>query len=309
MALTLLESAKRMTGETHRQGIVEIFGQSTDLLRVLPFDVIQGNAYRYDQEGTLPGIAFRGVNESYTESTGIINPQVEHLVIAGGDVDVDKALMKWHGAERRAEQVAMKVKALGHTISHKLIKGDSTTDPREVDGLQRRITGTQLIPAGATSGGDALSLFLLDAAIDAVAGATHLLMSRAMRRRFTQAARNTTVGGNIQITTDALGRQIMKYADLEILFADADGDLYASLGFNEANPGGGSAVGTSIYILSLGTGKMKGIHSGPPDAADLGEQNSKPVFRTRVEWYPGMVIEHPRAAARLYGVKDAAIVA
>ena len=59
----------------------------------------------------------------------------------------------------------------------------------------------------------------------------------------------------------------------------------------------------------LASGGDRVIFDVPPDAADLGEQNSKPVFRTRVEWYPGMVIEHPRAAARLYGVKDAAIVA
>jgi len=35
---------------------------------------------------------------------------------------------------------------------------------------------------------------------------------------------------------------------------------------------------------------------------DLGEIDEKPVFRTRIEWYCGMAVFHPRAAARLKGV-------
>jgi hypothetical protein len=56
-----------------------------------------GNAYAYNREGTLPGVAFRGVNESYTESTGIVNPLVEALRIGGGDLDVDIAILKTQG--------------------------------------------------------------------------------------------------------------------------------------------------------------------------------------------------------------------
>ena len=46
--------------------------------------------------GLLPiatgGIAFRGINEGYDESTGVLNPQTESLVICGGDSDFDVAL-------------------------------------------------------------------------------------------------------------------------------------------------------------------------------------------------------------------------
>lgn len=306
---TLLEYAKGMGNETHRQGIVEIFGSTTDLLRVLPFETVTGGAYMYNREATLPGIAFRGINEAFAEGTGIINPLVETVTIAGGDLDVDRVLVNRYGQKRRAQEVAMKTKALAHTVSHKIVKGDSSSDPREFDGLQRRVTGTQLKAAGSTSGGDALSLLILDEAIDLVSAPMGLLMCRALRRRFTQAARTATVSGNIQIVTDQFGRQVTAYAGLPILEADADGDLFASLGFNEANPGGGSAVGTSIYVMSWGMGKMFGIQTAAMDARDLGEQDAKPVWRTRVDWEPGLVIEHPRAVSRLWGIKDAAIVA
>jgi hypothetical protein len=309
MALTLVEAAKLNSGEVVRSSIIEMFAQESDLLRVLPFQNIQGNAYRYTQEQTLPGIAFRGVNESYTASTGIVNPVVEALAIAGGDLDVDRFIVTTQGAGVRATHERMKVKALAHEWARVFIKGDSETEPREFDGLQKRIAGNQLIDAGSASGGDALSLAKLDQLIDAVDGATHLLMSKAMRRRLTQAARTTTVGGYVTYSQDEFGRRVTQYNDLPILVPYSDNGGTEYLAFDEANPGGGSAVGTSIYCLALGPGKLVGIQNGTMDVRDLGELDTSPVFRTRVEWYAAMAVEHGRAAARLRGIKDAAVVA
>jgi hypothetical protein len=308
MALTLLEAAKQMRGEDVRATIIEIFASATDLLSVMPFVDIQGNALRYNTENTLPGVAFRGLNEGYTESTGVINPQVESLTIAGGDLDVDTFITRTMGADQRGAHEAMKLKALSHTWSHKFIKGDSTTSQKEFDGLQKRLTGTQLVSNGSTSGGDPLSLLNLDAAIDATDSPTHLLMNKTMRRRLTVASRTTTVGGQIDFTVDQFGRRLTMYNGLPILVADGNGDLFATLAFDEAGAGGGTTA-TSIYVLSLGDGMLTGLQNGAPDVRDLGELDTKPVARTRIEWYSGMALFHPRAATRLYGISNAAVVA
>ena len=70
-----------------------------------------------------------------------------------------------------------------------IIKGDSTSQPREFDGWQARIPfgSAQLIAAGTTDNGDALSLAKLDEAIDACVSPSALVMSKAMRRRFAAA--------------------------------------------------------------------------------------------------------------------------
>ena len=39
--------------------------------------------------------------------------------------------------------------------------------------------------------------------------------------------------------------------------------------------------------------------SRDPIDPDLGELDTKPVLRTRVEWYSALVVKHPKAAARL----------
>lgn len=309
MAVTLVEASKLHSGEVLRSAVIEQYARSSDILAALPFETIAGNALRYNREDILPGIGFRGVNESYTESTGILNPLTEPLSIAGGDCDVDQFILDTMGADQRTTQEMLKVKALALAWTEAFIKGDSASDPREFDGLQVRVSGNQLLDAGSTSGGDALSLAKLDELIDLVQDATALIMNKTMRRHLSAAARSTSVGGYITYTPDAFGRKIMQYNDLPILIADEDNASNKILPFTESNPGGGAAASTSIYCVSFGDGKLMGIQSGDINARDLGELQTKPARRTRVEWYAGIAVFHGKAVARLRGVKDAAVTA
>lgn len=312
MALTLLEAAKLNSGDVLRSTIVEIFAASDDLLSVMPFRSIDGGAYKYTREGALGGIAFRGLNEGYTESAGSTDPLVEQLMIAGGDLDVDKAIVDFNGPETRAAHEAMKAKKLAHTVGNKMVKGDSSTTPKEFDGLQVRLVGDQRVDAGSTSGGDPLSLAKMDELIDAVDDPNSLLMSKAMRRRFTAASRTsgatTPVAGHINFEQDQFGRTQTVYNGLPILIADRNDAVFATLAFDESSPGGGS-TGTSIYCMNMGENMLMGLQNGIPDVRDLGEIDTQPVFRTRVEWYVSLLMEHPRAAARLWGISDDPIVA
>jgi hypothetical protein len=307
--MTLVEAAKMAASDPLRSGIIEMFARESEVLRVLPFEDIQGNALRYNREEQLPGIAFRGVNEGYTESVGVINPQTESLYIAGGDLDVDRFILQTMGMGVRSAHEALKVKALSQTWTTKFIKGDTTIQAREFDGLQARLTGNQLIPAGSSSGGDALSLELLDEAIDRCTNPTHILMSRALRRKFKAARNNQTLSGNIQMSTDDFGRPVETYNGLPLLTTYGDAKMPDPLAFNEANPGGGSAVGTSLYVLSMSANGVMGLQNGGMSVRDLGELQTMPVFRTRVEWYSGFGIFDGTAAVRVWGIRNTALVA
>ena len=308
MARTLIEAAKSAKTELAR-AVIEIYARTTGVMQALPFVDIQGNALKYDIESSLPGVGFRGVNEGFTESQGVMNPVYEPLVIAGGDIDVDRFITVTMGADQRTNQEVMKIKALAHLWTNTFFKGDSEASPKQFDGLQRRLTGNQLLANGSTSGGDALSLAKLDEAIDKVDDPTHLCMSKAMKRLMSAAARNTSVSGYITYSVDSFGKRIMKYNDLPIIVIGENGDFYNTLDFTEANPGGGSSVGTSIYVVSFGPQKIAGIQNGTIDVRDLGELESKPSYRTRLEWFSGLSLWHPRAACRLYGIKNAAVTA
>lgn len=308
MALTLLEAAKLETGNAIRSAIIEMYAGSSDVLANLPFENINGNSLTYNREASLPGVGFRGVNEAYTPSTGVLNPITERLVIAGGDIDVDKFIVDTQGADQRTVHEEMKVRALGLSWTRKFIKGDSSSDPREFDGLQTRVTGDQVISAGSTANGAALSLAKLDEAIDQTFQPTHLLMSRAMARKFSAAARSTSVGGYITWDRNEMGSRVLAYNDLPILTVDLDNTETAILPFTEA-AASGTSTATSIYILSMGAMGLTGIQNGSIDVRDMGELETQPAFRTRVEWYNGMAVYHGRAVTRLQHIGNLAIVA
>lgn len=307
MPLTLVEAGK-LSQDPVQSAVIETFARSSEILRVMPFEDIAGNALKYNREGELPGIAFRGINESFTESTGVINPQIESLVIGGGDLDVDRFIIVTQGMGVRATHELMKVKALASAVSTKFIKGDSSDDPREFDGLQKRLTGNQIVAAGSGTG-SALSLRKLDEAIDQVSNPTHIVVSKAVRRLLSAAARNSSVGGYITYQPDEFGRKVAYYNDLPLLvLEDADGSEI--LNFDEAASGASSPANTtSLYVCSFGPDRITGLQNGTMNVRDLGELQTKPVYRTRVEWYLSMTLKHGRSACRLRDIINAPVTA
>lgn len=307
-AMTLIEAAKLEQRDQMRRAVIELYSGSSSILANLPFMNIQGNAYKYNREANYPGIGFRGVNEEYTPSVGVINQLAEKLVISGGELDVDKFIVKTEGEDRRAVHEAMKIRALSLAWTRKFIDGDTANDPREFDGLQTRVTGDQVISAGSTANGAALSLAKLDEAIDQCWMPTHMIMSKKMARKFSAAARKTDVGGYITWDKDDMGKRVLAYDGLPILTVDLDNNSNEILGFDEP-AASGTDTATSIYIVNMGEEGLMGLQNGGIDVADLGELDSAPIYRTRIEWYTSMAIFHGRGVCRLNHIGDLAIVA
>lgn len=310
-SLTLGEYAKTLPADSTQRAFVEMYAESSDLIAAMPWETVAGGLYRYDRENTLPGIAFRGINEAYTATTGVINPLIEQTFIAGGEIKVDIALVRRHGESKRTQQERMQVKALTRGITTAILAGNNATNPKQFDGLRRRITGSALRNNSTASGGAALSLYNLDTAISTCTEPTHLLMSKDMRDRITQAGRNTGVGGYVDQTKDDFGNTITSYRRLPILVGyenAADGVL---LPFDEVGNGGGAAQTTSIYVLSIKNGMFSGFQAAPMEVDDFGGKRlqAEPKFLTAIEWDCGIRLEHPFAAIRLTSITNAAITA
>lgn len=301
MALTLPESANLST-DVLQKGVIETYARESAVLEMLPFMEIEGNSYRYNQEKTLPGVGFRGVNEAYEESTGVVNPLSEGLVIAGGDADVDRFIVQTRGNvnDQRAIQTRMKVKALSSTWTDYFFNGDIATDAKGFDGLKKRITGEQVIEANE-SGSDKLTIMMLDELIDAVEGEPDVIYcSKAMRREIKALIQGHH--GYDEGDYDAFGRKVMTYGGIPIRTIGEDAQGLPILGFNETHESDDDAA--SIYAVKFGPEEYtSGLQNGGIHVEDLGQLQSKPVYRTRIEWFNGLAIFHPRAAARLKGVR------
>lgn len=303
---TLLEWTKGADYLT--QSIASIFAQNSPIIRVLPFDNVQGGGYRYEIRTALPGIAFRGINETYSPSIGVVNPQFEPLFICGGHLDVDNAILQMHGPGRRAKEVEAQAISAALEWTNVFLKGDSSVDPRQFDGLQVRLVGNQVLSNSATAGGGALSLMNLDLAISRVRLPTHILMPTKLKLRLTAAARDKDVGGMLQTQIDNFGNQITTYNGIPVLDAGFDVAGHFLLDFVEAATGGGANTATSIYVLSLRPGAIWGIQAKPFEAIDLGDLKTEPKQRIRAEWLNGFVVEDPLAGCRLRDIADLAVV-
>lgn len=323
MAVSLYQSAliAQNNGEFKKAGILQTFAQASPLLAAMPLVSVQGNSFAWTRQANLGSVQFRAVNGSYTEAAGSVETRSVALKIIGGDLDVDRFLVQTHGGETRSAHETMKATLLAQTIAYQIIKGSTTAaggataDPNGFDGLQVRYGGgfgaTAVVDAGENAdqiienngASQALSILKLDETIQAVDNPTNLLMSKKMKVNMTGFLRNSS---SISTSRDEFGRLITSYAGLPILEADVLGTSTGlqALGFNE-----NADSSTSIYVLSASDMGLQMVQNGGIEVRDLGEQDSKPVFRTRVEWYCNVVDIHPRCVARLYHIDDRIAVA
>lgn len=305
-AITLNEYAKGLNDPVQR-AVVELWAQSSDVLAAMPWKTT-GGPYQYTLEGSLPGIAFRGINESYTADTSIENPQVEQLFIAGGEADVDNFLLAMDPS-RRAREESRKIKSMARAVTSAIISGDNSANPKSFDGLSRRVRGAQVLSNSGTSGGAPLSLKALEDAIENTVEPTHIVMNRSMRGWFRAAMRDQTLSGNLNLSKDEFGREVLNYAGIPFLVGYEVGPDAKILPFTETPSGGGTAQTSSLYVASLKEGHVCGIQLAGMSVKDLGELQSEPKHRTRIEWFPGMCIENPYAVTRLTSFTNAAITA
>ena len=305
MALTLVEAAKQEEN-VFKRGVIATFIDNMRITQLIPFRGITNDLDGILQEEVLPNAATRGVNEAFVRSEGKFSEIVQALKIYGGDIGIDPFILETKGADQASRHVGLKIKAISNRWVTDFFKGDSGADVRDFDGLQLRLDGFNVDSAGSTSGGDPLSLALLDESIMKCHSPSVLLLGRKMAIRLTQAARDSSVTGSV-IRTDKneFGRPVMFYNDLEVVIVTDNSANDNILGFTEVATGGGTTA-SSIYVAGLGDEGIEGIQNGGFRVRNLGEDNSAPRIDTRVEWYNNYHINHPRAVIRLRDIADLA---
>lgn len=308
--ITVAEYAKSFAKEDIRRPIIEMFAKSTDFFEILPFEGLTGSVFVYYRQAVLPTPQFRGINEGSSSGHGTITPLQENTAIIDHDIDVDRAIVDRHGPERRNYEEQMGITAFGQLWATTVIKGDQSTNPRVFNGLQVRCNkyGRDM-QNSAASGGGALSLAKLDTAINAVNKPTHIAVPYASKPLWIAAARNQQLTGFVMQTWDQVGEPKISYGGLPLLWGYPKDDHPPMLDFNEVASGGGAAVTASLYVMSVGEGKLRGLQIRPIEARDIGLLQDGKTYRTHLSWDVGLVDEHKYCLARLDSWTNAAIVA
>jgi hypothetical protein len=283
-----------------QRGVIQTFIDESPVLDRLPFMEIEGNAYQYTQESALPGIAFRAINAAYTESTGAVVNATVALKIFGGDADVDRFIARTLGNinDQRAIQLRLKAKAAAIFFTLNFFEGDSAT-PEQFDGLRKSLTGNQLVTAGAN--GATLTLAMLDDRISRGPGGPDVIYAPSQVISKINALVLAT-GLITPVERDQYGKLVRMYAGIPIVDPGyaTDGTTQI-LAYDETM--GASSLTTSVYAVKFGEQEfVSGLTNGGIDVYDLGELETKPAYRHRVEAYMAIGIFNGKAAARLRGI-------
>lgn len=309
MAGTLADLATQST-DPFEKAYIKLAVEVSPILEYIPMVKINGGAHKHRYDDQLPVPQWRRVNDVILESTGTLKPTTEALYALGSEWFLDNFILRTQSTggdsvDLWALQEEMHVRALGREYSRTFFYGDDLINPDEMQGVRRRLNGTQVLLAG--NGGASLTLTMMDELIDAVYGNNrHLFMSKTHRRKFTSLARSA--GSSITVSysnINSIGEQITSYDGVPVHIIEDGPTGNTIFGFNE-DPGDGTADTASIYCINFG--EMDGFYGiyngdGPTiGGRDLGEDQDAPGRKGRVEFFTGMVQAIPRAGARLRGV-------
>lgn len=292
-----LVNVMNQTQDPLKKGLLLKATNESVFLRILTFVIVDGLAYSYSEFTKMPGVAFRGIGESYTADNGIVNPAQEQLAILGGTVQTDYQLANKSGGQAaRANAILAKTRKAGLFYDKYVIDGDPAVAAKQFRGLKTRIVGSQLKEACANGG--ELTLDLVDELLDTVAGKNTdkvLIMNKRQRRKLGKLYRPSAGGEN--------ARFIDNYEGARIEVLDEDGDEAAILPQTETQ--GNSSACSSIYCIRPGTDLegewVQGLIGGKLiDQYDGGQSGTQ--LLDVVEMNAGLAVFHGRAAARLQGL-------
>lgn len=318
MAYLLVDQLK-IEKDTLRAGVIQGIVLRSNVMATMPFESIGALNVTVTRWRTLPSVAFRKIGAAYAEAAGSFETLQETIYPLGGDIDVDKVFVNDKNTivDPRAVQTAMKLKAIAYTFNNYFINGDTATDADGIVGLKKRVAllpSNMSVTPNATTYANGLdvkastttmnvfldlfdqSIYQLDEGICDIIfmNETALLNVSSVLRRL----------GLLNQMEDMFGRRIMRYGDGGPVLADigVTADQSTKIIANTETTGSTTTT-TSIYFCRYGVGEyLHGIEEYPLDVKDLGELQTGPQFRTRVDWPIGLALWNDRSVARLSSV-------
>ena len=323
----LLEAAK-CGGDQLKTGVVETFIQESPIAEMIPWMSISGNALKSQEEGTLPDLQFRSVNEQYNRVWGSDTEHFWGVTILGAEVYIDNYLTRVAAdkMDLKAKQYAKVIRALARKLDYTAVHGGETAGAKDFDGFNELIKsgfGQDLSVPNSTTPADILTstsnyfdgqLFLdkMEEANDLLrnqSSANFILLNRQTRRAITQIARKVNSGFSlIDVGTDQFGRQVSSWNGIPLKIVGDDHQGNAILGQTEdavatgGDPDAGTDTCSSLYFVATGDMGVTGLlgAGGTFEVKDFGEIDGAPGSVGRIELYPGMASFSKYGLVRLH---------
>lgn len=316
MSLLLVEASK-YSNDVLQRGVVELFVKDDPILERLKFKDIKGNGLTYNVEKTMSTAQFYNVNEQWVEKTSEVEQHTAYTKIMGGDADVDNFLKATRSnvQDLMQEQIAAKLKAIRWTFNETVLYGYALTETKKFDGIQYLLrSGTyNTVPVGNTGSPQALSLMKVEEALDMIKNGKGdvILMTKLLRRRINKAL--NAVGGITK--AEVQGKTVQTLFDLPIVVSDYLSDHEscdydygsAAAGDYGHDPTDGTPLGndegaTTIFVVQFADNALCGVQSIPITTEKFDKLEGKDGQRTRIRWYPSIMVQSIITMAKTTGI-------
>lgn len=167
--LTLADWAKRLDPDGKVPTIVELLGQTNEILDDMMF--MEGNlptGHRTNVRTGLPNVAWKLINQGVVpgKSTTAQIDEACGIMEAWSEVDVDLAELNGNTAAFRLSEAQAFIEAMNQEMASTLFYGNSSTSPEEFTGLAPRYSSlsagnAQNVISGGGSGSDNTSVYLI----------------------------------------------------------------------------------------------------------------------------------------------------
>jgi hypothetical protein len=221
---------------------------------------------------TLPSVSTRQIGGAYTESTGTVEKVEDTLFIYGGDIQVDRVLLKVKNVIENplTLQGKMKVAALAARFNNDFINNDHTIDLNGFEGLKKRVANQPgRMTIDLATGGVSLKVLASTATeqafIDGLHQAMHILgADQGDTLRDVNIAlfinEKTFLGigqvlRRVQLLStmkDAYDRIWNTFGPVKLVDVGFQGDQATEIITNTEDPGDASNTASSMYMVRFG---------------------------------------------------------
>ena len=334
MANTLAEYKYLGDEAEIRAGIAKTIVTESPWLQEMPFVEINNNVSRYKMEKTAAGADTYEVGGTWVESSPKWEYRDAPLAILGGDADDDNfGRLAAAGEDTMGAMVELKSKAVAQWFETLAILGRTTavdkySATKNFKGLLRLLcecesktatdldgslfsnmsTGNNSQVAQANSGASAkVTIDMIDVLLDLVKPkATHLIMSRVMRRTLNSLAR--AAGNNLEHDKNQLGFPVTRFGEQVLLiddatpvnFPDPSTLVSAPASYTPSTTWAGGNDTSPIFAVRFAEDGLCGINGeGMIQIERFDKLENKDAKRIRIKFYAGMRLTNKLAAAVL----------
>jgi len=315
MSVTLAEAQKNVQDDL-QIGVIDEFRKSSFLLDHITFDdavsPTGGGAtltYGYTRLTTQPTADFRKVNEEYTGSVVEKQRYTVDLKVFGGSFEVDRIIAGMGGIVDEVNlQIEQKVKAAKALFNDTFINGDSATNEKSFDGLDKALTGsdTEFVLPDVLDMSTAAKIkenyiefmFYLDKFLKKLDGTPSFIGGNSDFISVIQLC--AKLAGKEQETKDDWGRQVTTYNGIPLI------DFGAKAGTNDDVVATDENGISSLYFGRLGLDGLHGVSMAgqPPVKTWLPDfSTAGAVKKGEVEMVAAIALKASKAAGKMTNIK------